>query len=157
MHRVHWFHFTSNYLFYGHIRRILCIYQTQIKRPRPLPASLLLLCFTSIFKLNASGSSTTYVRFRSPNPKGGFESSHQFHAQAPRRILDRFLVLLFAKHHGFESLLDSGKSQRAAEASPDFSGEASITPCDLPPNCNPSNTIRFSKCIDFKSNASEYP
>jgi len=67
------------------------------------------------------------------------------------------LVLLFAEHHGFEALPDGGKSQRVAEAFPDFSGEASITLCDLPLNCNPSNTIRFSKRVDFKSNASEYP
>ena len=53
-----------------------------------------LLCFTSMFKLNASGPSTTYVRFQNPNPEGGFESSHQFHAQAPCRILNRLLVLL---------------------------------------------------------------
>jgi len=43
------------------------------------------------------------------------------------------LVLLFAEHHGFEALPDGGKSQRVAEAFPDFSGEASITLCDLPP------------------------
>ena len=163
MHKVRWF--TSNYLFHRHIRRIIAkesaaasrTLSNSNKRPRPLPASLLHLAFIPIFKLNASGSSTTYVRFRIPNPEGGFESSHQFHAQAPCRIFGRFLVLLFVEHHGFEALPDGRKSQRVVEAFPDFSGEASITLCDLPLNCNPSNTIRFSKRIDFKSNASEYP
>ena len=67
--------------------------------------------------------------------------AHESCIQATYRILGRFLVLLLVEHHGFEALLDSGKSQRAAEASPDFSDEASIALCDLPLNRNPSTTI----------------
>jgi len=136
MHRVRWFHFYFKlFILQTHtedskesatapaaVDRALCtvlaLYQIQMKRPRPLPALLLLLCFTSIVKLNASGSSTTYVRFRSPNPEGGFESSHQFHAQAPRRVLSRLLVLLSAENiTGSNPCWMGGKIPKEFEAS----------------------------------------
>jgi hypothetical protein len=50
--------------------------------------ALLLPCFN--IQINASGSSTTFVRFRTPNPEGEFESSRKLHTspiQNLRQIL----------------------------------------------------------------------
>jgi hypothetical protein len=72
--------------------------------------------------------------------------------------LKQILALLSAECHRFEALLDERKiPKRNGSIRPISLAKASIFLRDLPLNCNPSNMICFSKRIDFKSNASEYP
>jgi len=73
----------------------------------------LLQCFNSI---KASGSLITLWVSTAQTPKEALKAQTRY-ATAPCRILNRLLVLLFVKHHGFESLLDKRGPQKAVEAS----------------------------------------
>ena len=163
MHKVRLFHFTFDCLFYRHIRRILLMKNaTALLSQAQWTAqaiacliALLLPCFN--VQINASGSLTMFVRFRTPNPEGEFESSRKLHTSPIQNLRQILGFAICWNITGSNPFRCGGEIPKEFEASTCGSFFVPFGWFRLHPRNGHSNTTCFPKCIGFKSNASEYP
>jgi len=138
------------------VQLLLALYQTQIKGP----GHCLPNCFTLLllqYSIKCIRLIDNVYELSNPKPRRRFRKPISVPCISPMQNLRQILGFAICWTSRVRSPAWWRKIPKGSGSFSWFLWRSFNHPLWFAPNCNPSTTIRFSKCIDFKSNASEYP